>query len=108
MSLWRRLGAFLRARAPTEDDTAIVFYVRCDRCGEVIAVRVDRRWDLVQEFDDGIVGYSLHKEVLGSRCNRLLTVRMTFDRHYALVEREVEGGRFATREEYDAARTQRG
>ncbi len=87
-----------------EDPHAIVFYVRCEHCGEVVRVRADRRWDLVQEFGDGVVGYTLHKEILGTRCNRMMTARIGFDGRYAITSQEAHGGAFASQEEYEAAR----
>lgn len=108
--LWRLASLVLgRSVVPdsgvngTEDPDAIVFYMRCSHCGEVVRVRADRRSDLVQEFDDDVAGYTLHKEVLGTRCNRMMTARIDFDRNYAITSREAHGGTFATQEEYEAA-----
>lgn len=111
MSFLRRLASLVGAKGARsgtgatgmEDPDAIVFYVRCDHCGEVVRVRADKRWDLVQEFGEGVVGYTLHKEVLGTRCNRMMTARIDFDRRYAVTSREAHGGSFATKEEYEAA-----
>ena len=96
MSVLRRLGA-LFGGSRSEDANALRFAVRCSRCGEVIRVRADKRYDLEQEFadeDDRVVGYTLHKEVLGNRCPRLVQVTMRFDRARREVSREIEGGEF--------------
>lgn len=82
-----------------------VLYARCDHCGEVVRVRIDPRWEFVQELDDGLAGYTLQKELVGSACNRVITVRMAFDRFYRITAREIEGGQFATRDEFDAYQT---
>jgi len=107
----RGMGFFQRLRAlsgrrgatPDADANALIFYVRCDRCAEVVRVRVDRRWDLLQELGDGVTGYSLHKDVLGTRCNQLMRMVVLFDRNYVITHREIEGGRFATQAESGAA-----
>lgn len=100
MRLWRWLTSRFRPRPAAADDPhALVFHVRCGRCGEHIRVRADRRWDLTQEFDDGVSGYVLRKEVLGERCNHLMAVHITFDRKYAILTREVEGGSFVSPED---------
>ncbi len=101
MGLLRRLGSLLSGR-PGADTPAntIAFYVRCDQCGEVVRVRAHRNWDLVQEFGDGGTGYSLHKDVLGVRCNRLMRMHVRFGPDYRIKEQQVEGGRFATEGEY--------
>lgn len=106
--LLRRLAFFFRKRrGGGKDPNAIVVYVCCGFCGEIVRVRADRRWDLAQEFDDTATGYVLHKDVLGTRCNRMMSVHITFDRAYAILRQEVEGGRLATIEEYEAAQAGR-
>jgi len=99
MSLFRRLRERWSGAGSPVDSHALVFYVRCDRCGEVIRVRADRRWDLVQELDDGVTGYTLYKDVLGTRCNQLMRLVVRFDRDYRITRQEVQGGRFASRAE---------
>lgn len=91
--------------AATEETQALIFFVRCDRCGEIIRVRADRRWDLLQELGEGSSGYSLHKDVLGTRCNALLHVLVRFDDAYRITHQEVQGGRFVSAAEYDADRS---
>jgi hypothetical protein len=83
---------------------ALIFYVRCDRCGEVIRLRADRRWDLLQELEDGVGGYSLHKDVLGTQCNALMRMLIRFDPSYKIIHQEIEGGRFASEEAYQTYR----
>lgn len=104
MGLFRNLRARL-AGALIREEHALFFYVHCDRCGEVIRVRVDRRWDLLQELDGGVTGYSLHKDVLGMRCNQLIRMVVLFDRDHAITSQGVQGGRFVTQAEYEATVT---
>jgi len=100
MRALRRLAALFRGGTafPGPGD-ALTFSVRCGRCGEIIRVRADRRWDLLQEFGDGVTGYTLHKDVLGVRCNQLMHMRVVFDLHYRIIEQDVEGGTFTTAQE---------
>ncbi len=84
-----------------------MLYVRCGACGEIVRVRADRRWDLVEEFDDPAVPFALHKDVLGARCPRLMSLHARFDRRYALQHHEVVGGALATADEYEAAQAGR-
>ena len=55
-------------------DDAIHLYVACGRCQAVVHVRVDPRNDLMPEYGDGddLIGYRLIKEIMDSRCFRLM------------------------------------
>ncbi len=61
-------------------------YARCDRCGEVIASRVDLFNDLSMDFDVG--RYRVHKVLVGEgryRCFQRIEVTLVFDKHKRLV-----------------------
>jgi hypothetical protein len=99
MGFLQRITSFLtRPRPGTGDEHAIVFHVRCGACGEVIRVRADRRWDLVESWDDPGAAYVLRKDVVGVRCNRLMAIQVTFDRRHAILTQHAQGGTFATPE----------
>lgn len=81
-------------------------YLRCKRCGEPLRVRVRRSYEFSQVFDertDDVVGFELHKEIVGSRCNRLIRVHIRLDRGRNEVSREAENADFLTPDEYAAA-----
>lgn len=84
-------------------DNALHLYVRCSRCGAPVHVRVDLYNDLAVEFGDGedVAGYRLRKEIMDSRCFRLIYADLTFDRNRRELSREIEGGKFITRDEYE-------
>ena len=104
MSFLQRVRSLIGTRPTTADAYALVFYVRCNRCGEVIHVRADRRWDLLQELGEGVTGYSLHKDVRGTRCNALMHMLIRFDGSYKITHQEVDGGRFVSRAEFESER----
>ncbi len=94
MSLFKRLGSLFGGSGGREA-AALYFGVKCARCGEIIRVRADKRYDLEEDYEvqaDGISGYTLHKEVLGQRCPRLLHLTVRFDRAKRIVAQEVAGG----------------
>jgi hypothetical protein len=99
MNLLRRLFG---GDAPP-GDSAIHLYVRCDRCNAPVHVRVDPRNDLVIEYgdDDDASGYRLIKEIMDSRCFRLMRAEIEYDRGRRELSRTLEGGTFITKEEYD-------
>ncbi|MBI2940620.1 MAG: hypothetical protein HYY04_09305 [Chloroflexi bacterium] len=89
------------------DDHAMHYFVKCKKCGEKFRVRIDHRWDLSQEFDDGgsgdaVSGYSVTKSLVGSRCFRPITLQIQFDRGRREASRTIDGGEFISREEYEA------
>jgi hypothetical protein len=83
-------------------------YIRCSRCGEQIAVRVDLRNELTAEYDaeeDREGDYVWRKGIVGSgqnRCFQTIEVELSFDANRQLASRSISGGEFITREEFDA------
>jgi hypothetical protein len=80
-------------------------YVRCARCGEKIPVRVDLRHELTPQYGEGQGAYFVRKGVIGSgetRCFQTIEVRLTFDAQKRLAAREISGGTFITKEEFEA------
>lgn len=74
--------------------------VRCQQCGEIIRVRIDRDHELqsvypedAEEGDDP-QGYVLRKEIVGEDCQNLIRFTIHFDRDRGLVASEIEGGEF--------------
>lgn len=93
--LRRLFGRPVRAEA----DNALWLHVSCDRCGEVIRVRVDRRYDVASNLlDPGEAGpaYTMHKDVVGDRCFQRIAVTLGFDRRMNIVESRIQGGRLQT------------
>lgn len=73
--------------------------VRCNSCGEVFNLFINKSTDLAQNFDErGGVTYSLSKEIIGSRCRNLIYVKMEFDGGKTLVSRDIENGEFIEEE----------
>jgi len=101
MHWFQRLMSWFRARQAA--DTALWLYVRCNRCGEALQVRVDRRYDLANEWrDPGEPGaaYRMHKDIVGERCFQRISVDVGFDASFTIVEQRIRGGAFLTEEAY--------
>ncbi|MEA3460138.1 MAG: hypothetical protein U9R11_05655 [Chloroflexota bacterium] len=90
--------------SPGEGEAGVLWvYVRCDKCGEKLKSRIDLQRDLTPSYGEGEAAYFLRKVLIGSgRCFQPIEVRMTFDARRKLVSREITGGRFITKEEYEA------
>jgi hypothetical protein len=103
MGLLDRLKrAFGGSTAPRDD--GMYYYVRCDRCGDRVRVRVAPNSELQQEFDGGdrVSGYSVRKIAVDSRCFRPIELTLRFDAGKREQDRQIQGGAFLTREEFEA------
>lgn len=79
--------------------------VRCARCGELIRSRIDKATDLEAEYENGNghyeegdeprpTGYTLHKELVGAGCQKLIHLTMRLDSHRMVTSRTIDGGEF--------------
>jgi hypothetical protein len=80
------------------DKDGFFFYVACDNCDNHLRLRVGRSYDLEREENGG---YSWRKTIVDGRCFRKMEARVLFDSSYRVVEKEIEGGRFVSREEWE-------
>lgn len=101
MKLLKRLRRLVGGEGRPRDPDGIYFYVRCGRCGQKLKVRADRRFDLVQDLDEG--GYVLHKEMMDGTCFSLMYATVRFDDDKRIILQEVEGGEFISEEEFHQA-----
>ncbi len=85
----------------TRDPDGIYLYVKCEKCGATLRVRADKRHDLQRDYDTG--EYVLRKEMMDNSCFNLMQATVRFDPSYKIVERQIEGGTFISREDYEAA-----
>ncbi len=100
MGLLQRLTSLFSSSGPAATDDAIHVYVECGRCKAKVHVRLDRRHDLSMG-DEG--GYYARKEIMDSTCFRLMAAEITLDSGYRIQRQEIQGGRFISREEFEAA-----
>ena len=94
---------------PTADPNLFWYYVRCNRCGETVAVMARKGYDLVEEFEessnsDAPVGYSLFKDVMGrsDTCFQQMRIEIHYSTSYEEQSRHIEGGQFITAAEHRA------
>ena len=105
MGLLKRLGKLL-AGEPPRDSHALWVHVRCSRCGEVIATRVDLRNEPSIQYDSTgqSSGYHVRKVLVGGtrRCYQSIEVELSLDTGHRVVDRQISGGEFITAEEVAA------
>ncbi len=80
---------------PRPTSRYLEFEVRCSRCGEVLAGRVDLYNDPSLEFEDNKTFYICRKVLIGSSlCFQPLEATFTFDEARNVLEKRVTGGEF--------------
>jgi hypothetical protein len=82
-----------------EADDAVHIYVECGRCKSKVHVRLDKRHDLSPGEGSG---YFVRKEIMDSKCFRLMAAEIAFDSSYRIERQEVQGGRFISKQEFEA------
>jgi hypothetical protein len=100
MGLLDKLWSLFGGKGAGGGDDAVHIHVECERCKSIVHVRLDRRHD-ISAREDG--GYYVRKEIMDGRCFRLMTAEITFDSAYRVLSQEVQGGRFVSAAEYEAA-----
>ena len=103
MSFFRKIASVLSPKGAGEGDLLWV-YVRCDKCGETIKTRLDLRHDLTPNYsaEGRVINYFLRKVLIGSqRCFEPIEVKLTFDPQRRPTSREITGGQFMSKEEYE-------
>lgn len=81
------------------DRDGAYFYVKANRTGEVIQVRLNINNDL-SAVDDG-KGYFTRKMIVGQRSFERIEAEFHFDKSRRFVSAEVSGGELVDRAEYD-------
>src|SRR5258707_11229120 len=80
-------------------DPGLYYYIRCNRCGEAIRVRINPMSDL-SIADDG--SRFTHKTIVGKRCYNRIEGDFTYNNARKLINAEISGGEIVSEEEYDA------
>lgn len=98
MGFLKRIFGGDKGAKPYVDEKGIYFYVQCNKCGSRVRVRADKEYDL-QRIEGG---YAWHKTIVDSKCFQRMQAVVQFDSRHNVTSREIEGGRYLTKDEYDA------
>ena len=88
----------------SDDPNAAWIYVQCNRCGEKLRARISTRSELSPEFgnSDDATAFYCRKVLMGEqRCFQQIEVNLKFDNKYRIVDKQISGGQFISREEYE-------
>jgi len=103
MSFLKKIASALSPKGAKEGEGLWV-YVRCSKCGEAIKTRIDLSHDLTPNYtaEGRVTNYIVRKVLIGSRrCFEPIEVKLTFDAQRRVSSREIAGGEFISREEYE-------
>ena len=87
-----------RPDKPYVDTQGVYFYVQCDNCGAPVRLRADKQHDLLNEGD----GYVWHKTIVDNRCFRPMPTVVYLNAAYEMTAHEITGGRYISRDEFEA------
>jgi hypothetical protein len=72
-------------------DTGLYYYVQCDRCGEVIRVRVNPMSELSHSENER--GFFVRKYITGKRCYNRIEALFNYDSGRRLKSNDITGGK---------------
>jgi len=103
MSFFDRLSEYFRSSNEIDEDGFLI-YVRCNRCNERLRVRVNLRHDLSINYDTPKEkSYFCRKTLVGSSgCFERIEIELTFNQKKKLIKREISGGTYINKEEFEA------
>jgi len=93
----KKLFSNLSSPAPASGEGSLQTVVQCNRCGEIIQTRISLSNDLSEEYDEGsdTTGYFCRKVLVGKQhCFQQIEVKLTFNAHRQLTDRQITGGKF--------------
>jgi hypothetical protein len=86
------------------DSRGVYFYVRCGNCGEKLRVRIDKLSEASQDIDDNdkVSGYTVEKEIIGTKCFRPMHLHVRFDQGFRISEQSLTNGEMITKQEFES------
>ncbi|NJD57968.1 MAG: hypothetical protein C3F13_17070 [Anaerolineales bacterium] len=90
---------------PSEAERALYLYVQCNKCGEKLRARVDIYSELSPDYkgSDKPASYYCRKVLVGEKqCYQPIELILKFDKNHKLVNQQISGGKFVTRDEFES------
>lgn len=83
-------------------DSGIYLYIRLNRTGEIVRLRLDPQYELVPDYDQEGGSYRTHKSVVGPRTFDRAEAVFYFDATRRLKNADIEGGVLVEQADFDA------
>ncbi|MGI6567260.1 MAG: hypothetical protein GX341_08670 [Firmicutes bacterium] len=80
---------------------AVWVYIKCDKCGEKLALRLRKSSEIQREEAGRGYQMFINKTVIGNQCFNRMHLRLEFDGAYRVVNKQLQAGTFITKEEYE-------
>ena len=101
-----------RSAGSAPPDRGLYVHLRCNGtsrqpCGEALRVRINPQNDLLEEFEDDeerVSGYTVHKDVLGTRCQNMMQLTIRYDANRREIGRQADGATLIDAAEYERLR----
>jgi hypothetical protein len=103
MGIVERLKGLFSPGKRETPDTGLYVYVRLQRTGEVVRLRLAPEYELVPDYEAG--GYVTHKSVVGPITYGRAEAVFRFDEGKRLVSWDITGGEMASSDDWDAQQT---
>jgi hypothetical protein len=81
-------------------DIGLYYYVRCNRCSEVIRVRINPNNDL--SINDDHNGLHAHKMIVGKRCYNRIDADFYYDKSRRFKDASISGGDLVKKDDFVA------
>jgi hypothetical protein len=95
MNILSFLRKFLPSANESPAQTGLAMQVRCDKCGEILPLRVHLMNDLSVEYDaqGGVSDYICRKVAMGKgMCFQQAVIELKFDSNRRLISHKIQGG----------------
>ncbi len=99
MGILHRLRGLLSGSSTANQDEGLYFYVRLDKTGEIVRLRIAPSQELNPDYGRG--GFVSRKQILGPRTFARAEATFRFDEAHRLMEWDIVGGSLTTHEAWE-------
>ena len=100
MSIFKGLKKLFGGTGGTGKDMGLYFYIRLDKSGEIVKIRLDPRHDLAPEYKEGT--YFSNKAIIGPKSIERADATFYFDEKRSFDHADIQGGELTDEESYNA------
>lgn len=100
MNFFKKLfGGAAKDGAASEEDNALIYYVKGNKCGAITRVRIDKRNDLSRDDEEMLY---VRKVIVDGKCYGQVEIELRYDESFHELSHTITGGVFVGRDEWEA------